>query len=355
MTSLFDINQTTQWPPDRTEQEIPGAAEAEAYLISYLPEVYRVNKECSDHLAQRYGLGIPQLPLVGYEVSVICLARIALRHGSTTSKQFDYHNEIHALDVVRHLQNLTRYNPNTQEHGDGLHQLDALSCLCLQLFAMAHDLRQSEPGYADGGVGNNEQASAEEAMRILVSVGLNKQEHPSIFQLLWWMIQGSTFFTKSIDFSSPYKMPGALAPVIADQVASGGDVEPFSAAQAADLILLAADIDTANVAQSIEQYAEQSLRMCRESHRSKDLTKLDQLSSHSILDFLTSGQERYFFELQRFYSRLANNAFGPSKQQTGEHLKLLIGWLRSRYEGDLPAGDVILNDFLSKAKEISHR
>ncbi len=362
MRSYIDFDITTNWPIDIVELQIPGVSEAERYLAKHLPQVLVAAKKGNAAIIRRFGAGLPDLPDTGYRAMVICLARVALRHGTLSDWHYHYHNEVHSLDVLEHLLVLTQYQPTGQPNNSGLHQLGPWSCLCLSLFAAAHDIWQTKSGYSPVGIGYNEHASAEETMRILVAIGLDQRRHQPLFQMLRWMIYGSTFFTGPMEFDDATLPPGALAPLVAKQIVTAGmPVGKFNAAQAAELVLLATDIDTGNVAEPIEQYARQSVRMCREAHRGINLTQTDQTSSQSVLRFLTSNQEQYFFNQQRFYSQIARAALSEAKQETGELLKQLVDWLRSRYTDGadqidaLPVGEIIMNDFLDKAAQLGRR
>lgn len=349
------------WPMDDIERRIPDVAAAEEYLSGRDVRVLQKIRERHAEVINEFGAGVAELPQTGYRVSVVCLARMSLRHGSDAERQRDYHNEGHLLDVLDQMRHISRYQPEQRLHseplpdeGTGLRRLGPLSSLCLAVFAAAHDIRQSEIGYDDDGVGHNERASADECMRILMIAGLDYDRHRHIFQLLRWMIHGSTFYTTTQSFDVLCVQPGALAPVIASQIIERGQsIGQLSAAEAADLILLASDIDTANVAEPIDEYARQSVRMCREANRHRDLKGGDQLASHAVFEFLTSGQEQYFFRQQRFYSQLAQNAFTAAKGETGEHLKRLIQSMRDNYTADdLPDGETLMREFLERARRL---
>jgi len=360
MLSYLDFKQSMDLGIDMAEQKIADVHQAEHYLSKNRPQILQTARYVNTAITQQFGPGLAGFPNLGYDISVLCLARVALRHGSMTNLNYHYHNETHSLDVLKKLLLLAEQQVEQSAQPKGAQQLDALSCLCLTIFAVAHDIWQTQAGYSVIGIGHNEYASVEETMRILVAAGLDQQQHQSIFQLLRWMIYGSTFFTQPLQLDDVCLSVGALAPVVAQQVLDAGNaVGEFSAAQAADLVLLAADIDTSNVAETISGYAEQSVRVCREVHRGWDFSLADQTASRSVLGFLTDNQEQYFFKLQYIYSPIAQAALNKAKQQTGELLRQLVAWIRDRYNHEminnkaLPAGDVIINDFLSKAAELN--
>ncbi len=358
--SYIDNAPAIDWPVDEVELQIQDAVQAEQYLTTYLPNVLQSAKRLHADIINHFGAGPADLSDAGYRVMLICLARVALRHGSMSEWSYDYHNEVHSLDVLEHVLMLAGPRPDIPNDYHGLRQLGPISSLCLELFAATHDIWQTKSGYSVSGIGHNEHASAEEAMRILLAAGLDGQLHQPLFQLLRWMIYGSTFFARAMEFEDTAVKPGALAPVVAQQVIAGNQsVGEFNAKQAADLVLLAADIDTGNVAEPIMQYAAQSVRMCLEAHRGLDLNQTDQSTSRSVLNFLTTNQEQYFFQQQRFYSAIARHALSAAKTETGSLLKELISWLRRRYaaqpgrSAELPAAAAIVEDFTTKAESLA--
>ena len=357
------INKLT-WPADAIEQEIADVTTAERFLHKNLPELLLAIKHGNDELIQSVGAGVPEMPDLAYRVSVICLARMALRHGSLSDATLAYHNERHLLDVLDHLRMIIGYQNQQPVESDpkaSLHNIGPITCLCLSLFAATHDVRQSKKGGDDDGIGHSERASADEAIRVVKQAGLQPQQHPGIFQLLRWMIYGSTFFVRTMTFNSGVVEPGALAPLIADNIIQQDVVmKPFTARHSAELVLLATDIDTANVAEPIDQYALQSVKMCQEAHHGKNIASDDQQISRSVLAFLTSGQQQYFFRQQRFYSVMAQSALSVPKQQTGELLKQVITWMQQNFSdadsgagSSLPSGQVMMQAFLDQAVQLS--
>ncbi len=351
MQQLSNHAVKTVWPADSVERQIPGISEAEDYLRRHRPELLQTTRELNRELVTQFGAAIPDQPDMACQVSAVCLARVSLRHGSGTESGYAYHNETHSLEVLQQLCRIARQQPAGQSQ-----PLDALACFCLAVFAAAHDMRQTETGHGADAVGCNERASADETDRILVALGLDQDTHQAIFQLLRWMIHGSTFFSKPMDFAG-FSVPlGALAPVLAGQVLEQGrTVAELSAAQAAELILLATDIDTANVATPINQYARQSARICRELHQHRDLSGADPSVNRSVLAFLTAGQEHYFFNQQSFYSQLARQALNQHKRVTGQLLQQLIAWMRAHYAAQPPSGEVLLQAFLAQADRLSEQ
>ncbi len=367
MNFTEDINEMT-WPEDDVEQEISDFAIAERLLEKKLPELLVAIKRGNEELLDSVGAGVTEMPDLAYRVSVIGLARMALRHGSLADNSLAYHNERHLVDVLDHLRMIIHYQnqqPAKTNPQASLHHIGPVSCLCLSLFAATHDIRQSQKAVDDDGIGHSERASADEALRILKQAGLRPQQYSGIFQLLRWMIYGSTFFVQTKKFNSGVVEPGALAPLVGENILRQGVVmDPFSARHSAELVSLATDIDTANVAEPINQYARQSVNICQEVHQGRDFASTDQQLSRSILNFLTNGQQQYFFHQQRFYSVMAQKALNAPKQQTGELLKQLITWMQQHFLGTtadsdseinslLPNGQVIMQAFLDKAERLA--
>jgi len=96
------------------------------------------------------------------------------------------------------------------------------------------------------------------------------------------------------------------------------------------LALVAADLDTANVADVFTAFAENGENLCREremlSGRSLDAGE----SAQSALKFLTQGQDRFFFDLHRFNSDLGHAAFDAGKDANAPLVKALIVGVRAR-------------------------
>ena len=341
-----------QFPPDAIERNIYDLKVAEAFLAAYAKDLIDFAQERRDSYIDTFGVNYKSFAERGYAACVICVARILSRHGSMAGDHFNYHDELHAYDLITHLRELFHTEPGGA--------VSAEQWMYLAIFANGHDLRQKETGYGEDGVGNNERASADEAARILSDVGFDPEFQQPMFQLLRWMIHGTTFLPTTMEFGDTIMGPGAIAPFIAERIREEGHaVGELTADQAAEMVLLAADIDTANVAQSIDQFTIRSARLCRELHKMDGHTTLGHDTSASVLEFLTKGQERYFFVLQRFNSHIARSAFEESKQRTGRHLKELTRWTREEFggraeQGELSAsGEKILRAYLARARQMA--
>ncbi len=158
------------------------------------------------------------------------------------------------------------------------------------------------------GIGANERASIEETLRILDASGFTRERDADFYAALELMIAGSTFDARS--GAHPYNAAelvqsgGALAAKLdtkLDKHWSGWRHEP-TLLRGQRLALLAADLDTANVAEAFTAFAINGENLCREretlSGRSLDAGE----SALPSLAFLTDGQDRFFFDLHRFNS-----------------------------------------------------
>ncbi len=344
---------TVQFSPDAVERNIPGITDAEEYLSLHQPTLLSDIRRRAQLFQRPWAASLGELPAMAFQACVICIARVLARHGSMAGDHYDYHDELHALELIDHLKALY--------HSSEAQDLSAAEWIYLAIFATAHDLRQKETGYGPDGVGNNERASADETDRILAAVGFDPEYQQSVYQLLRWMIHGTTFFPTGVELEQTTVGPGALAPVIAERIVEKGHaVGELSATRAAQLVLLASDIDTANVAGSIDQFAERAARMCRELHKLQGHAFLGPHTAPSVLDFLTRGQHQYFFVMQRFNSSMAKAAFDARKAETGKCLKQLIHWLREQYEplldhaSETLTGEKIVNSFIDKAEQLAN-
>ncbi|WP_440224589.1 hypothetical protein ACQQ2N_05050 [Dokdonella sp. MW10] len=256
-------------------------------------------------------------------------ARLALRHGHWGNDVHAYHNEGHVLEILR-----DRIGRVVTTHG--IHALGLRDWCALGLFAACHDLRQRETAEYAAGVGANERASTEETLRILDAVGFAADDDMRIWLDL--MIAGSTFDARPA--------PGGAAFNPAELVQSGGALaakldakldkhrpgwrDDARIVHAHDLSLLAADLDTANVAEPFARFASSARNLCleREMLCRRDLDAAD--SAMPVLGFLTDGQDRFFFDLHRFNSALGRETFQDAKTGNAARVKSLGMGLRAR-------------------------
>lgn len=319
------------FPEDATEHAVPDVAQARLRLIGRAPEV-------TDALARRRAALAPLVRdgdtalLDRCDAAVeLAYARLALRHGAWGSDFHAYHNEQHILEIFD-----SRIARLMDEIG-----LDALRLedwLLLGLFAACHDLRQREPAEYSAGVGSNERASIEEGFRILDLAGFSHEHDAAFFVGLELTIAGSTFDArppaKDWEYNSVdlVQSGGALASKLGaklDKHAPGWRDDPV-VVHAQELALVAADLDTANVAEPFARFVETGMRLCLERemrcHRSPD----ESTSALPVLGFLTDGQERFFFDLHRFNSDAGRLAFSAAKRANAAPLKALTMALRAR-------------------------
>ena len=171
----------------------------------------------------------------------------------------------------------------------------------------------------------------------ITAVFLAKRD-ADIYLALDLTIGGSTF-----DARPP---PGGAAFNAAELVQSGGALaaklsqkldkhcpgwrEDPKLVHAHELALIAADLDTANVAEPFARFAASAENLCleREMLCRRDLDAGE--SAQPVLGFLTDGQDRFFFDLHRFNSDLGRQAFGPAKEDNASRLKSLSLGLRAR-------------------------
>jgi hypothetical protein len=318
---------------DAVETAVPDVSAARALAGDRL-------RPLDEALAERHGQLAPLVPthanaedLLARCADVIRIAfvRLACRHGSLSEDFHAYHNEEHILDILRgRIGRLIKAN--------GVFALGLRDWCILDLFAACHDLRQREEPLYEAGVGANERASLEETFRLLDRGGFSREADADIYLALDLTIGGSTF-----DARPP---PGGAAFNAAELVQSGGALaaklaqkldkhrpgwrEDARLVDAHDLALVAADLDTANVAEPFARFAASAENLCLEREmlcrRSLDANE----SAQPVLGFLTDGQDRFFFDLHRFNSELGRHAFGSAKEDNAARLKSLSLGLRAR-------------------------
>ncbi len=261
----------------------------------------------------------------------LAYARLALRHGRFGTDFHAYHNEGHILEICAgRIDRLTATL--------GLAALPLRDGCALMLFGAGHDLRQREAPHPLAGVGANERASIEETQRILDATGFSREHDADLYLALELMIAGSTF-----DARPP---PGGHSYNAADLVQSGGalaatldtalDVHhpgwraDANFANGHRLALIAADLDTANVAEPFATFAATAENLCREREMLAGRSLAAGESALPVLGFLSDGQDRFFFELHHFQSLPGRAAFESGKQANAAKLKALSTGLRVR-------------------------
>jgi hypothetical protein len=95
------------------------------------------------------------------------------------------------------------------------------------------------------------------------------------------------------------------------------------------LALIAADLDTANVAEPFPLFMASAERLCleREMRGYRDLASAE--AARSMIGFFTTGQEHYFFDLHRFNSEYGRATFGAAKQANTGLVREVIRQMRA--------------------------
>lgn len=321
-----------EFPADDAERALPDVAAARELLgenASALEALLaRRSGEWATLLAGAHDADV--LARVGDAVR-LAYARLALRHGHLGGDFHAYHNEGHVLEIC--AGRIDRLQATLGVSAFGLRQWCALL-----LFGAGHDLRQREASNALGGVGANERASIEETWRILDACAFTRERDGDLYAATELMIAGSTF-----DARPP---PGGHLYNAADLVQSGGALadklgvildaqwpqwrDDAVVSQAQRLALVAADLDTANVAEPFRQFAMTAENLCREREMLSGRSLHAGESALPVLRFLTDGQERFFFELHRFQSEPGRRAFEAGKHANAAPLKALCMGVRAR-------------------------
>ena len=325
---------------DETERRLPDVASARGLLEGHAPLdglLARRRREWAALAEAR-----ADATLLERTCDAVCLAyaRLALRHGRFGRDFHAYHNEGHILEICG-----GRIDRLVATHG--LTALPLRDWCALLLFGAGHDLRQREAPQLVAGVGANERASIEETGRVLDAAGFSRERDADLHLAIGMMIAGSTFDARPL--------PGGPLYNAADLVQSGGALAATldvaldahhphwradrAHANAYRLALVAADLDTANVAEPFGVFATTAENLCREREmlagRSLDAGE----SAAPVLGFLTDGQDRFFFELHRFQSAFGRAAFEAGKQANAPRLKALCIGVRARLALHGPPAD----------------
>lgn len=328
---IFDFPRT--FPPDVVELDVPDLAAARRIGGDRLAELEQALLDRRTQLAPIFGMCTDDDAWLARceDVIRIAYARLARRHGSWSDDFHAYHNERHILEIFR--DRIGRLIGTR-----GVLALGFRDWCMLGLFAACHDLRQREESLYEAGVGANERASLEETFRLLDRCGFERERDANLYLGLDLTIAGSTF-----DARPP---PGGAAFNAAELVHSGGALAAKlsqkldkhrpgwraeeSLLHAHGLALIAADLDTANVAEPFARFAMSAENLCREREmlcrRSLDAGE----SAQPVLRFLTDDQDRFFFDLHRFNSDLGRATFEHAKRANAARLKSLSLGLRAR-------------------------
>ena len=318
--------------PDAVERELPDVASARALVARERPDVLELLAGRRERLLSRFGLGLAEELGRCEDALLLGVARFGRRHGSWGVDYHHYHNENHALEILDgRLGRLM--------DAAGLESLPGPDWLALSLFSCCHDLRQREEVDFSHPIGNNEAASIAEAHRILDAAGYERRRDRSQYLALELMIAGSTFDARPAPptRANPAELAasgGALAPKL-PQILDGelpGWREDVDTVRALRLALVASDLDTANVGEPFVWLAESASRLCQEREMLAGRAIDDRASGQPCLSFLSSGQERYFFDLHRFCSELGEATFGQGKSANARRVRTVSASLRQRYQ-----------------------
>lgn len=317
---------------DVVEQALPGPglpstgldARAVAYAI-------RVERACAR-------AGVERRAIV--ELAALGVVRMAMRYGALGSDVHAYHNEDHLLDLLEDkLPALlsTALLPTVQREA-------------LVLFCACHDLRQRESRrHDDEPIGANEAASLAETERLLDAAGLDE---PLLRKMLRFAIVGSTFAAGHDD---SVQRQGAFAHRLGPWMdgAHPGWRDAPAAADAEHLARMAADIDTSNVASPYIDFAQSAIALATEIQYRAGRGLESHEAGLGCLGFLTEGQERYVFALQRFASREGRAAFGSQRDANAARVRETGRLLRARFPAEAPpvSGHAVIAAFRDIAAE----
>lgn len=277
--------------------------------------------------------GIDNPAVVG--MASVAVVRMAMRHGALGGDGHPYHNQDHLLELLEDKLPalLMHAHPSTTGRE------------ALALFCACHDLRQREARRHDDPVGANEAASLAETERLLDSAGLVDATLRTMLRLA---IAGSTFAAGNEDGAGSQ---GAFAHRLAGWLdATHPDWRNGpSAGEAEHLARMAADLDTSNVASPYGDFARSAVALATEIQYRAGIDLDDPAAGASCLAFLTRGQERYVFALQRFASREGRAAFGAQRDANAARVRETGRRLHERFAA---AGEVSGHAVIAAFREI---
>ncbi len=342
---------------DAIEQRVPDVASARALMRDRCPTLLQLIEQRLARFAPLLAGQPAEMIRAGENAVLIAYCRVAFRHGSWGEDYHPYHNEGHIIEIIgARLERLIETI--------GMKALKVSDWFLLALFAATHDLRQREAPFVEFGIGSNERASVEEALRILHICGFLPDVHRELFVGIELMIAGSTFDARPPPSMLEYNTAellvqsrGALARKLdkkLDKHVTGwrNDVRIV---HALNLAMIAADLDTANVAEPFALFMASAERLCLEremrSHRDPDSAA----AAMPMLKFLTDGQERYFFDLHRFASDPGRRTFEAAKLENAGKLRALTADLRSKvmHSGPPDSGAQVIRIFRELAAAAS--
>ncbi len=286
------------FPPDNVEEQMANVNQAWRFLNNKLPEFKNLFHAWA--LWHENILINPSMHSIISDAFIVCYARMALRNGSLSENPRLYHSEKHIEDLLFRLMAISEL-PETENIPD-------YGWSVLSLFMCSHDLRQSEDNKLNKNIiGNNEQASyleIERLMALIDSKGLFQNEHKELLKL---MIHGSTFSQGEDNNGNIYN--GNLVAVLLKTI------DYFEEADK-QLAFLACDIDTANVATELTDYADSSINVYNE------IQTFSKTPINAKI-FFGEQQQQYFFVMQRFNSHIGVAAFSEQKDKNAPKIKTI--------------------------------
>ena len=321
------------YPADAVEEALPpGGLSSAALDPAALVFARRAASACA-----RVGVANPAL----VEVVSVAVVRMAMRYGPLGKDGHAYHNQDHLLELLEDkLPTLLSQASVSTSGRDAL----ALFCAC-------HDLRQREVRRHDeAAIGANEAASLAEAERLLDAAGIDDDALRTMLRLA---IIGSTFAAGD-DEAAPSH--GAFAHRLAgwlDTAQPGWRDDP-TLAHAEHLARMAADLDTSNVASPYIDFAQSAVALATEIQYRAGRPLATEASAAGCLGFLTDGQERYVFALQRFASREGRAAFGAQRDANAARVREVGRRLRARFPTGSPpvSGQAVIAAFREIAANV---
>ena len=337
-----------EFPPDACERSRASLEEAVAELRQRRPDLFAVMNEVGQAYLAAFGREYAPLLQRTFDALALSFVRMATRHGTWGDDLHEYHNEHHSLELLNGR--LARIRLQL-----GWRALDVREWLLLALFATCHDLRQREPVAFWWDIGANERASIAETFRILDRVGFSRVQDREFYVTLGLMIAGSTFDARPaapnpFNTAEVASSGGSLAPKLVAQL---GSARPNDALQRrTQMMLIAADLDTANVGEPFASLAGSAVRLVQEREKRAGRALNASESARPVFEFLTDCQERYFFELHRFVSALGTEVFGAAKRSNESRVREQSRRMRERFpQGTLPGqtGQQVIDAFLEFA------
>jgi hypothetical protein len=342
------------FPADAIEIRLQDPDEALRLIGERRPDVLALFASRRALLAEHFGAAIAHAWDRAERALALSLVRLAVRHGRFGNDYHDYHNEMHALEILdRRISRVMREA--------GPHALAGMDWIALSLFASCHDLRQREVVDTGHPVGSNEAASIAETQRILDRCGFDRGRDRALYLALETMIAGSTFDARpqpvdrrAYNTAEVIHTGGPLAPHLArelERLNPDWQREP-EVERALDLALVASDLDTANVGESFIELSDSSARLAgeREMRAGRSLDSVD--SGAPMLGFVTGGQERYFFELHRFCSPLGERVYAAGKAANADKVRDMSRRLRAEF-GDRSQGSYSGADVLRAQQRVA--